>query len=68
MQAELAKVEYFYVKLEVILSDDDKMLSIDDYNDLIAKTDDTAEISLYTLIFNYLLGLKQAEVVKNAKF
>ena len=64
----MSKTEAIENMIKIILGDDNKMISTDEYNELIEKAKTTTEENLYTLIYNYLLQVKQTEVVKNAKF
>ena len=54
--------------IKIILFDKDGMITMDEFNELVKHADNETEENLYTLIYNYLLQKKQAEVVKNAKF
>ena len=64
----MSKTEAIERMMKIILSDEDKVLSTDEYNELINKAETETEEKLYTLIYNYLLKQKQTEVVRDAKF
>ena len=64
----MSKIEAIENMIKIILGDENQMISTDEYNELIEKANTTTEENLYTLIYNYLLQVKQSEVVKNAKF
>ena len=64
----MSKTEAIENMIKIILSDKDGMITTDEYNELVKHADNVTEENLYTLIYNYLLQQKQAEVVKNAKF
>ena len=64
----MSKTEAIENMVKIILGGESRMLSTDEYNELIEKAETKTEENLYTVIYNYLLAEKQTEVVSNAKF
>lgn len=64
----MSKTEAIENMVKIILGGESRMLSTDEYNELIEKAETKTEENLYTVIYNYLLAEKQIEVVNNAKF
>ena len=64
----MTRIETVENMVKTILSDESKVLGTDEYNTLIAKSETKEERELYTVIYNYLLKKKHAEVIKNVKY
>ena len=64
----MTRIETVENMVKTILSDESKVLGTDEYNTLIAKAETKEEIEFYTVIYNYLLKKKHAEVIKNVKY
>ena len=61
----MSRIETLELLAKTLLDNKDKVISTDEYNELVAKAKSSEEAELYTELYNYLLKKKQKELVQN---
>lgn len=64
----MSKTEIIALMAKTILNDNSKVISTDEFNELIAKAETTEEKELYLTLYNYFLQKKQKEVVARGEY
>lgn len=64
----MSRVEAVEQMAKAVLGNSDKVISTDEYNQLIAQAHDREERDLYTELYNYLLKKKQRGLVENGVY
>ena len=62
------KTELLKQVAKTLLEGENKGLSVDEFNTLIKNADSQTEIELYAKIYNYLLGQRHEEVMKDGLY
>ncbi len=61
----MSRIEALELLAKTLLDNKDKVISTDEYNELVAHAKNQEEADLYTELYNYLLKKKQKELVQN---
>ncbi len=64
----MTKLELIQATAKTLLDSDSKVISTNEYNTLISTADTQAEKDFYSIMYNFLLGKKQKEVIANEKY
>ena len=64
----MSRIEAVEQMAKAILGNSDKVISTDEYNELISQAHDQEERDLYTELYNYLLKNKQRGLVENGVY
>ena len=64
-EEDMSCVEAVEQMAKAVLGSRDKVISMDEYNELISQAHDQEERDLYTELYNYLLKKKQRGLVEN---
>ena len=64
----MSRVEAVEQMAKAVLGNSGKVISTDEYNELISQAHDQEERDLYTELYNYLLKKKQRGLVENGVY
>ena len=64
----MTKVETIQNMANAIFTDKTKMISSDEYLELIKNAKSSEEKDFYSILYSYFLGERQKEVIKNVKY
>lgn len=64
----MTKLELIQATAKTLLNSDSKVISTNEYNTLISTAETQEEKDFYSIMYNFLLGKKQKEVIANEKY
>ena len=64
----MSRKEALELAAKTLLDNKDKVLSTDEYNELLAQAKSNEEAQFYTELYNYLLKKKQKKLVSNGVY
>ena len=64
----MTKLELIQATAKTLLDSDSKVISTNEYNTLISTAETQEEKDFYSIMYNFLLGKKQKEVIANEKY
>lgn len=64
----MTKLELIQTTAKTLLDSDSKVISTNEYNTLISTANTQEEKDFYSIMYNFLLGKKQKEVIANEKY
>ena len=64
----MTKLELIQTTAKTLLDSDSKVISTNEYNTLISTAETQEEKDFYSIMYNFLLGKKQKEVIANEKY
>ena len=64
----MTKIQLIQTTAQTLLDSESKIISANEYNELVSNAKSQDEIDFYAEMYNYLLGQKQQKVIANEKY